>query len=164
MEKETLVGLARNDVPPETKRVLQIRKVEARESFIVAICSSHWVGFPTHYNGKRTIPHQSNKRECPGCKGHCKLDWHGYLHCCNPEGKCNFVLEITSPGAKLLDELRGDRPSLRGMVVSVRRQNNTKKSPLVFELCGDVSPRVTLPKPYNVIETLSVLWGIKDLA
>lgn len=153
--------ILRQDDPPRSGRVLELRKVKAHESFVCAVCSIHWIGFPTHYLDKKTIPHVINRKDCLGCQQKRRIGWYGFLHCCNPEGKGGFVLQITAESTDYLIRARGDRPNLRGLVLTVSRSKGHLKSPVAFEYYADFSDRFKLPAPYDPTITMSRIWGVE---
>lgn len=161
--KNSIGVFVRDDVPPMGSKVTPIKKVGAKDRYTVAVCSAGFTGFPTHWFGGRTIPHQHDRKTCPGCVGKAKLSWYGFIHVCSPDGRGSVILEVTREGAKMLLGFQGNRPSLRGLIVHVRRERENLKAPLIFELIGQVQPAVELPPAIDPILTLRVLWGVDDL-
>lgn len=154
--------IIRQDVPPTLGRYLQLKKVAAKEVFVATICSPGWVGVPTHYVGGRTIPHVLEKKNCEGCKLRRRIGWYGYLHLCFPEGRGQFVLGFTALACEYLDKVRDNRPNLRGIVVSVARENQHPKGCLKFDFVGMVPDPEKLPVPYDPLITMYRLWGISN--
>lgn len=154
----------RMDNPPSAGRVMQIRKVRESETLTCAIVSRSITGCRTHWNGKQTVPCFAEKRKCEGCRLGYPARWIGFLHVCNLDGSGAEFLELTTISANRLLHLQGDRPDLRGMIITVNREGGKKKAPLKVAAHPDCLDPQKLGKALEPWPTLQRLWRLNDIS
>jgi len=153
----------RQDEPPNADQVIPLWKIKGKTLHTFIILSANWEGFNTHWFGGRTVPHRSAEKLCKPCLAKCRFKWSGFIHVCPLEPNRGVLIEITAGGAKELRRLQGERPSLRGMQITTKRENGNDRGTLLFERIGWATPDIKLPIPHSAVPTLKRLWNVSEL-
>jgi hypothetical protein len=166
MDKRDDPQFRRCDTPPRLGRIITIIRIGESEVRTFAVLSTRLFGVYTHWSGEgrngRTIRCHSDARKCKGCKQEMPRRWKGFLCVSSVEGKGKAFLELTPYAADLFMESLKDRIDARGMLIAVKRERKSLRSPLLIEHIGEYGGVETLPPQADPEPTLIRLWGLRN--
>jgi len=148
--------------PPREGPEIYILRLKANQHYSFTIFSDHVWGINVHWNGKKSEPHFTDEGRCPGCQAKRTKRWKGYLHCFSAKMGQEVFLELTPASAQSLLSQLGDRGSLRGNRIQVKRTKGDNGRLLISVLTACPEPNA-LPKEKDPQESLLKLWGLGDV-
>jgi hypothetical protein len=154
----------RQDRPPERQGPkIRIRRLKGSEHFDGCIVSEGITGLFIHYDerSRRSEPCLEKDFQCPGCERKLPSKWRGYLHVYPGGLEAPYILELTAEAAEMLLTLAGDRPTLRGLRVVVRRSRADNGRLSVHLHPVQVDKFEALPNPVDPVPVLHFLWSFK---
>lgn len=150
------------DRPRNTRPVIPILKVGARDRFAMAICSPLVHGRVVHWDGSRTQPCTIDRGTCRLCDEQRPRRDKGFLLVANTLGQLRGFLELTPLAWEELLRLLPETGSFRGLCIECRRLNNSERGRLVIEPLGHYTGELVLPADRSPDETLARIWGLEQ--
>ena len=118
--------------------------------------------FTVHFLQKRTRPCLRSAALCDGCsQGLCQR-WEGYLGAVELASHRVWVLKVTAGAWMNSESLQKADGNLRGMQLQCSRLGSSDNSALRI-VAMPAQRTVTLPKPWDLMETLARLWGYESI-
>lgn len=150
------------DSPSAEQRVRRWTIVRAPEkgkaSFLCL--SGKLVGCRTHFFGNRTVPCLG--RLCAACEAGKEWEWHGYLACVRGGTKAREIVEIRGAvGGQIHDEYC-KRRSLRGMMFSLRRNEQRSNGRVVVDFTGWADDMKQYEEVEGLRKILCTMWRVDE--
>lgn len=160
-----MLELDRGGARPKSGPEIWVRRLKAKDTISVSICSPAIWEFWVHWAGDKSQPCLKPHKSCPGHRQGLPRRWKGYLFVVNHRSRrCEF-LEITLGAVEQLNELVGEKTNLRGKRFTVARGNGDA-SRLSFASLPDwqLFSTAVLPEDVDPAKTLCKIWGIEDVS
>jgi hypothetical protein len=153
--------LKRLGEPPPTVRVSRLTVIRPGHATRIVICSATVDAFATHWDtaNRRTIECTEPAALCVGCAKKLPARWKGTLTGVLTSNGERLLIDIPpETGLSLSDISEG--VSLRGKIVTFKRETANIRSRLLCEYVGEHREVDKLPKAIDPEPTLRKLWGL----
>lgn len=151
--------IAYDDAPPKAGPALFVKRLKGEEALTVCILGDHVFGIWAHWSGKKSEPHYTDAKSCPGCQAAKAKRWKGYLHVYDYNTNREIILELTPASAHQLRMQLGRETGMRGERIRVVRSKGDNGRLTITVLATTPNPE-TLPKEKDPRPVILKLWGV----
>lgn len=147
--------------PPIDKRgiALPLTRTPQGKPLQGIILSDDLIGTNTHYYRGRTSP--CDQENCEACNDGFPWRWHAYVVLYSRSNQAKTLFEMTAKCCEPLLTYRKAYGTLRGCVLSAKRQNSSANSRVILTTTRADLQQIQLPKCPDILKALSIIWNIE---
>jgi hypothetical protein len=148
-----------------TSRPLLIKIMSPKPSWpvLAILLAGEGEGVFTHWVDDRTIPHNLDPEQCPGCRAGQNTRFKFYFPAWDPRESRMVLLEVTRKAIEDFEKLnKGAIMFKRGDKVVVKRRGQKNNSPVMIEMVERNVGLERLPQPFDIRDALCHIWNGED--
>jgi len=116
----------RDNTPPRPGPKHEVKRLKANERILCTILDDEPSGYWIHWAVRHSIPCNSRREECDGCRLEMPTKWRGYLSVLDHFDMTAKLIELTAHAAESLQLQLGTARDWRGWNVEMSRGNGDK--------------------------------------
>lgn len=149
----------RDNTPPKPGPKHEVKRLKANERITCTILDDEPAGYWIHWAVRHSIPCNSRREECDGCRLEMPLKWRGYLSVLDHHDMTAKLVELTAHSAESMQLQLGTARDWRGWNCELQRMNGDKAR-LVVRGGTRCTQQVidTLPAALDSLGILLDLW------
>lgn len=151
----------RGHLPPDPKRITEIRRVKNTQPVQYVCFSKSIFGQLIHWHSNRSHECTADRKACEGCKAGWACKWLGYLHVQAVGEDADVFLEITNIAFHKMDKQVPKGQNLRGIMFRISKTKGGARGRFLIEVLERRLEERELIEERDPAKVLKFLWSCK---